>query len=116
MYQEVKQGMSRMAANNTPSINACFLLLPAKLLEPLDIAAAANRLHQHAFARFVLASSFVAAQFSFTCFYSFANAADLTTQVTVGFVGVDMQSSCQGREDALTGAFERLHLRDLEGE
>ncbi|KAA6420199.1 MAG: hypothetical protein FRX49_09862 [Trebouxia sp. A1-2] len=49
-------------------------------------------------------------------FKLFANAADLTTQVTVGFVGVDMQSSCQGREDALTGAFERLHLRDLEGE
>ena len=58
--------MSRMAANNTPSIKACFLLRPAKVLEPLDIAAATNRLHQHALARFVLASSCVAAQVSFT--------------------------------------------------
>ncbi len=102
-----------MAANNTPSINACFLLLPAKLLEPLDIAAAANRLHQHALARFVLASSCVAAQFSFKGFYSIANAADLTTHVTVSLVGGEMQSSCQGREDALARAFERLHLNRL---
>ena len=58
--------MSRKAASNTPAIDACFLLLPAKLLEPSDIAAAANRLHQHALPRFVLASSCVAAQVSFT--------------------------------------------------
>ncbi len=61
--------------------------------------------------RLVLASSCVAAQVSFKGFYSIANAADLTSHVTVSLVGGEMQSSCQGREDAPTRAFERLHLK-----
>jgi len=59
----------------------------------------------------VLASSCVSAQVSFKGFYSIANAADLTSHVTVSLVGGEMQSSCQGREDAPTRAFEGLHLK-----
>ena len=59
----------------------------------------------------MLAGSCIAAQVSFKGFYSIANAADLTSQVTVSLVGGEMQSSCQGREDALTRAFKRLHLK-----